>query len=119
MRSVVNNLIMKHHRLVRRRVMDEGRTLRVYFEDGMVRDIDLIAESSRGPAFAPLRDPEYVRGVKRVWDGYLLQWPDKTTWSVEVLRSTGELVRGTTTAKRHPPAPEKEARPEPRAANSR
>jgi Protein of unknown function (DUF2442) len=77
----------------RRLILDEGKRLRLYFEDGMVRDVDLIAESKRGPAFRALKDPNYVKGVRRIWDGYLLEWPDKVTWSAEVLRNSGTLVK--------------------------
>jgi len=84
---------VQHHRITRRLILDEGRRLRVYFDDAMVRDIDLIAESRRGPAFRALRDPAYVRGVQRIWDGYLLEWPDRTTWSAEALRTTGVQIR--------------------------
>lgn len=72
-------------RITRRQILQGGKVLRLRFEDGTLRDIDLIEESRRGPAFARLADPEYVRGVKRTWDGHLLEWPDGATWSAETL----------------------------------
>ena len=74
-------------------VVRQGQALRLYFADGSVREIDLIRESERGGVFLKLKDPEYSAGVKRIWQGYLLEFPDGVTWGAETLWKEAEVLR--------------------------
>jgi hypothetical protein len=99
------------------RILEKGpEWLRLRFDDGSVRAVNVLKEAARGPAWAPLADPDYVKGVRRAWGGYLLQWPDGVTWSAEVVWEEGEVqrpptanARPDTAQRRQPvkPAPER------------
>ena len=81
------------HYAVKKSVREGGKVLRLWFQDDSIRDIDMVREANRGGVFAQLLDPEYVKGVKLVWDGDLLEFPDGVTWSTEVCWQEGIPVK--------------------------
>lgn len=83
------------HRVTSVEVLNPSRVLRLFYEDGSVRDIDLVKESKRGGVWQQLLDAQYVQGVKPIWDGFLLEFPDGVTWSVEVCWIEGTPVETT------------------------
>ena len=61
---------------------------------GSWRSLDLAKESKRGPAFSRLNDPAFVKGVRRICKGFMLEWPDGTTWSADGLWRDSRPVSG-------------------------
>lgn len=50
--------------------------LRVAFNDGLVRDVDLSYLKDRGPIFEPLRDPEFFASVRVDPEARTVVWPN-------------------------------------------
>lgn len=69
-------------------VLDHYR-LRLSFDDGLVRDVDLSGELW-GPIFEPLRDPDYFARV-RIQDGSIA-WPNGADLDPVVLHGDREPV---------------------------
>ena len=84
---------MMEHRIARK-PQARGHTLLVQFDDGSWRSLDLAKESKRGPAFSRLNDPAFVKGVRRICKGFMLEWPDGTTWSADGLWRDSRPVSG-------------------------
>jgi hypothetical protein len=53
----------------------EGHNLRLTFNDGLVRDVDL-TPLLQGPLGEPLRDPEYFRQVRVDDEARTIVWPN-------------------------------------------
>lgn len=85
-----------NHRIVNRRLLSQGQVLRLYFEGGGARDIDLSAMAKRGPAYVRVLEREYQQGLRRIEDGHLLEWPDGMTWSADALWKEGAPARQST-----------------------
>ncbi len=50
--------------------------LRVTFDDGLVRDVDLGYLRERGPIFEPLKDPEFFARVAVDPEAHTVVWPN-------------------------------------------
>lgn len=59
--------------------------VRIEFDDGTVRDVDLGPELS-GPIFAPLRDPEFFRQITVDDEIGTIVWPNGADFAPEFLR---------------------------------
>jgi hypothetical protein len=90
------------HYVIKKTVLKNGTVLRLWFQDGSVRDLDMIMEANRGGVFSRLLDAEYVRKMKPSVDGYILEFPDGVTWSAQVCWLEGVPVQDKTAIK---PAP--------------
>jgi hypothetical protein len=66
----------------------EGFVLRLLFDDGTVRDIDLEAELW-GPVFEPLRDPQLFRQVRVDEEFGTIVWPNGADLDPDVLHGDG------------------------------
>ncbi len=58
--------------------------LRLTFEDGMVRDVDL-TRMLHGELFSPLQDPAYFRRVRLEPDFKTIEWPNGADFDPETL----------------------------------
>lgn len=65
--------------------------LRLTFDDGLVREVDLEGELW-GPAFEPLRDPAYFRRVRIADEGDTIEWPNGADFAPEFLHGDYETV---------------------------
>lgn len=61
--------------------------LRLRFNDGLVRELDL-ADRLRGPVFEPLKDPAYFARVQI--EGESIEWPNGASFSPEFLHGDFE-----------------------------
>jgi hypothetical protein len=50
--------------------------LRVTFNDGLVRDVDLAYLRDRGPIFEPLQDPDFFAQVAVDPEAHTVVWPN-------------------------------------------
>ncbi len=64
--------------------------LRVSFDDGFVRDVDL-SDDLWGPIFEPLKDPSYF--AKAFIDGNSVAWPNGADLDPLVLHGDAEPAR--------------------------
>lgn len=64
--------------------------LRVSFDDGLVRDVDL-SDDLWGPIFEPLKDADYF--AKAFIDGNSVAWPNGADLDPLVLHGDAELAR--------------------------
>lgn len=62
--------------------------LRLSFDDGIVREVDLEGELS-GEVFEPLRDPAYFAEVRL--EGESIEWPNGAGFSPEFLHGDLEM----------------------------
>lgn len=69
-----------------------GYTLRVRFDDGVTKDVDLEGEL-HGPIFEPLRDAAYFRAVAVNAETGTIEWPDGADFAPEFLFETGRTVQ--------------------------
>jgi hypothetical protein len=58
--------------------------LRLTFEDGVVRDVDL-SEITEGQIFGPLRDPAFFKQVRINPDFETVEWPNGADFDPETL----------------------------------
>jgi hypothetical protein len=65
--------------------------IRVRFEDGQVRLVDL-APHLDGPVFEPLKDPAYFRRFELNPDIDTIVWPNDADFSPDFLYEIGEKV---------------------------
>ncbi|MGQ0815376.1 MAG: DUF2442 domain-containing protein [Gemmatimonadota bacterium] len=65
--------------------------VRVTFNNGVVKDVDLRAEL-HGEVFEPLRDPEYFARVRVSPETGTIEWPNGADFAPEFLFDTGEVV---------------------------
>jgi hypothetical protein len=70
----------------------DERKLVVVFDDGMVRAIDLSRYARKGPAFRRFTDPDYVRGIRPIFRGDILECPDGITLGSDALRRSGTRI---------------------------
>jgi hypothetical protein len=61
-----------------------GYVLRIGFDDGVTRDVDL-ADDLWGPMFEPLRDPAFFRQVRVDHDAGTVVWPNGADLDPDVL----------------------------------
>jgi hypothetical protein len=66
----------------------EGFVLRIAFDDGTAREIDLEAELW-GPVFEPLRDPQLFRQVSVDEELGTIVWPNGADLDPDVLHGDG------------------------------
>ena len=69
----------------------EGFVLRLGFDDGTVREIDLEAELW-GPMFEPLKDPEYFAQMVVDKDAGTVVWSNGADFAPEFLYEAGERI---------------------------
>lgn len=79
-------------------VYESGYRLRVTFNDGAIKEVDLEAELS-GPVFEPLRDVQFFRKVRLNQDTGTIEWPNGADFAPEFLSEIGTPVRATMTRK--------------------
>lgn len=70
----------------------EDYCLRLQFNDGTVKDVDLRKELN-GEVFAPLQDIELFKQVKVNPDSGTIEWPDGADFAPEFLHKIGKEVR--------------------------
>lgn len=70
----------------------EGHALRLTFNDGLVREVDLSC-LLRGPLGEPLRDLDYFRRVRVDADARTIVWPNGLDPDSEMLHDARELSR--------------------------
>lgn len=63
----------------------DERTVHVRFEDGVSAEIDLSDLIGRGPAFEPLRDPDYFRRLRCDREATTVVWPNEADIAPESL----------------------------------
>lgn len=63
--------------------------LRVTFDDGLVRELDLTGDTSLGGVFEPLKDPDFFARV-RVDEG-TIAWPNEVDYSPSALHGDVEF----------------------------
>ncbi len=68
------------------------RSVRVWFDDGSVKDVDLSADLW-GEVFAPLRDPEFFRRVFVNEETGTIEWPNGADLAPSFLHERGVEVR--------------------------
>lgn len=69
----------------------EGYTLRVEFNDGSVKDVDLTGELY-GEVFEPLKDSEFFRTVAVNPETGTIEWPNGADFAPEFLHERGTAV---------------------------
>jgi Protein of unknown function (DUF2442) len=69
----------------------EGYTLRLEFNDGTVKDVDLAGELW-GEVFEPLKDPELFRRVAVNPETRTVEWPNGADFAPEFLHARGTPV---------------------------
>lgn len=65
--------------------------LRLRFDDGCVRDVDLAPEL-HGEVFEPLREPEFFARVVVNRDTNTIEWPNGADFAPEFLHQIGTAV---------------------------
>ena len=70
----------------------DGYALRLEFNDGTVRDVDLSHEL-HGEVFEPLRDPAFFAQVRVNPETGTVEWPNGADFAPEFLASTGREVQ--------------------------
>lgn len=70
----------------------EDYCLRLQFNDGTVKDVDLRKELN-GEVFAPLQDIELFKRVKVNPDSGTIEWPNGADFAPEFLHKIGKEVR--------------------------
>jgi hypothetical protein len=70
----------------------EGYRLRLHFNDGTIKDVDLRKELY-GEVFEPLQDIELFKQVKVNPDAGTIEWPDGADFAPEFLHKIGKEVR--------------------------
>jgi hypothetical protein len=76
---------------VERAVFENGYRLRLTFNDGAVKTIDLTRELD-GPVFEPLRDPKLFRQVAVNLATGTIEWPNGADMAPEFLYEIGKPV---------------------------
>jgi hypothetical protein len=71
-----------------------GYRLRVTFNDGVIKEVDLHAELS-GPVFKPLKDVQFFREVRLNQDTGTVEWPNGADFAPEFLSEIGTPVSAT------------------------
>jgi hypothetical protein len=66
--------------------------LRVEFNDGMVKQIDLAGEL-HGEVFEPLKDPEFFKQVAVNPETNTIEWPNGADFAPEFLYEMGQEVK--------------------------
>lgn len=69
----------------------EGYTLRLAFNDGTVKDVDLAGELW-GEVFEPLKDPAFFRRVVVNPETRTIEWPNGADFAPEFLHERGTPV---------------------------
>jgi hypothetical protein len=67
-------------------------SLRLEFNDGAVRDVDL-SEELHGEVFEPLRDPELFSKVEVNPETGTIEWPNGADFAPEFLKGAGREVQ--------------------------
>ena len=70
----------------------DGYSLRLEFNDGSVRDVDLSTEL-HGVVFEPLRDPALFRRVAVNPETGTIEWPNGADFAPEFLHESGTPAR--------------------------
>jgi hypothetical protein len=70
----------------------DGKCWIVHFSDGMVRSIELKRYAAKGPAFASFIDPAFVRSIRPIARGFILECPNGATLSSDGLRRSGKRI---------------------------
>jgi len=70
----------------------KGYRLRLEFNDGKVKDVDL-GSQLYGEVFEPLKDLEFFKKVHVNPDTNTIQWPNGADFAPEYLYETGKEVR--------------------------
>ena len=73
-----------------------GHKLRLAFDDGVVKIVDLEHELD-GPVFEPLRDTEFFRQVTVNHDTGTIEWPNGADFAPAFLYDIGRPAEETTT----------------------
>lgn len=68
-----------------------GYKLRLRFDDGCTRDVDLVSEL-HGEVFEPLRDLEFFSKVAVNSDTNTIEWPNGADFAPEFLHRIGAIV---------------------------
>ena len=66
--------------------------LKVYFTNGVVKEVDLSGELY-GEVFKPLQDPEFFRQVRVSEETGTIEWPNGADFAPEFLFETGKDVK--------------------------
>lgn len=69
----------------------DGYTLRLEFNDGTTRDVDLSGDL-RGEAFEPLKDAAFFRRVAVNPETGMIEWPNGCGFAPEFLHEIGRPV---------------------------
>ena len=69
----------------------EGYRIRVEFDDGVVKDVDLEGEL-KGRVFEPLRDPSFFRRFRVNPETRTIEWPNGADLAPEFLYEIGTEV---------------------------
>jgi hypothetical protein len=77
-------------------VYEGGYRLRLTFNDGTIKEIDLDEELS-GPVFEPLRDVQFFSKVRLNQDTGTIEWPNGADFAPEFLSEIGTTVGATVT----------------------
>jgi hypothetical protein len=79
----------------------DGHNLRLTFNDGLVRDVD-VSPLMHGPLGEPLRDPEYFRQVRVDDEARTIVWPNGLDPDPDVLHGDYEPVARPAAHASHP-----------------
>jgi len=69
----------------------EGYRLRLVFDDGVTKEVDL-RDELYGEIFEPLREPEFFRRVAVNSETNTIQWPNGADFAPEFLYEIGQEV---------------------------
>lgn len=70
----------------------EAYRLRVEFNDGVVKEIDLLGEL-HGEVFEPLKDMKFFQQVRVNAETNTIEWPNGADFAPEFLYETGQEVK--------------------------
>ena len=69
----------------------EGYKLRLTFNDGVVKDVDL-EDELYGPVFEPLKDADFFRQVVINPETNTIEWPNGADFAPEFLYKIGQIL---------------------------
>jgi len=70
----------------------EAYRLRVEFNDGVVKEVDLLGEL-HGEVFEPLKDVKFFQQVRVNGETNTIEWPNGADFAPEFLYETGQEVK--------------------------
>jgi hypothetical protein len=86
-----------------------NHVMRLFFDDGVTRELEFLAGSNQGTVFAPLDDPPYFAQVRVDPESRTVAWPNGLDLDPAVLHGDFEPAGGTHFRDLYPAADERAA----------